>query len=438
MSSRFCNINQISNSQYIDSWENKNTKEKTIRDIKLLEEFLHLKKESRKICEIPPEDLNSYLAEFIRSVKRKDGKDFEPSSLRSFISSFERHLKRENYPSSIITDRCFETTRKCLLSKQKELKSEGRGNKDHAAATLTDKDIDILYENQLLGLHSPESIVNTLWLNNSIHFGLRGCQEHRKMFWEDVKLVKDSEGVDYLEYTERQTKTRTGTDTENTRKVKPKMFATSTERNPVAVYKAYSEMRPANMNTPEAPFYLGINHTKIKNTNKNWFKSAPMGVNKLFSLMKTMCKKANLENERLTNHSARKYMIQTLNDNEIPPSHIMQISGHKNVQSITNYSHVNINQQKRISNILSSGGEESCIVPAEKKAKKSLEVQSATASTTTTTEGQIPLKLFEGAVIHGGDFHITINTLNESPTLPTVTKKKERRWKRLVIDSDSD
>ena len=46
------------------------------------------------------------------------------------------------------------------------------------------------------------------------------------MFWEDIKLVTDSEGVEYLEYTERQTKTRT----ENIRKVKPKMFATSTER----------------------------------------------------------------------------------------------------------------------------------------------------------------------------------------------------------------
>ena len=68
------------------------------------------------------------------------------------------------------------------------------------------------------------------------------------------------------------------------------MFATSTETNPVAVYKAYSEMQPANMNTAEAPFYLGINHTKIKNIDKTRFKSAPMGVNKLFSLMKTMCK----------------------------------------------------------------------------------------------------------------------------------------------------
>ena len=55
------------------------------------------------------------------------------------------------------------------------------------------------------------------------------------MFWEDVKLVKDCQGVEYLEYTARQTKTRTGTDTENTRKVKPKMFASSTERNPEVV-----------------------------------------------------------------------------------------------------------------------------------------------------------------------------------------------------------
>ena len=41
-----------------------------------------------------------------------------------------------------------------------------------------------------------------------------------------------------------------------------------------------------------------------------------------------------------TNHSARKYMMQTLNDGEILPSH-MWISDHKNVQSIINYRSVN-------------------------------------------------------------------------------------------------
>ena len=46
------------------------------------------------------------------------------------------------------------------------------------------------------------------------------------------------------------------------------------------------------------------------------------------------------EKAGITNHSARKRMIQKLNDTDIPPTHIMQISGHGNVQSINNYSNV--------------------------------------------------------------------------------------------------
>ena len=46
-------------------------------------------------------------------------------------------------------------------------------------------------------------------------------------------------------------------------------------------------------------------------------------------------------------------MIQTLNDKDIPLRHIMQLSGHKNVQSINNYSHVSQEQQKSMSRILS-------------------------------------------------------------------------------------
>ena len=106
------------------------------------------------------------------------------------------------------------------------------------------------------------------------------------------------------------------------------------------------------MNKPDAPFYLGVNHT-TKNSDKSWFKANAMGVNKLNSLMKTMAEKSGLDNSHLTNHSARKRMIQTLNDKDIPPSHIMQLSGHKNVQSINNYSHVSQEQQKSMSRILS-------------------------------------------------------------------------------------
>ena len=68
--------------------------------------------------------------------------------------------------------------------------------------------------------------------------------------------------------------------------------------------------------------------------------------------MNTMAEKAGLDATNLTNHSRRKRMIQKLNDEGVPPTHIMQISGHKNVQSL-NYSTLSERQQKNISNILS-------------------------------------------------------------------------------------
>ena len=34
-----------------------------------------------------------------------------------------------------------------------------------------------MYENGLLGILSAEALVNTLWLLNKAHFGMRGCEE---------------------------------------------------------------------------------------------------------------------------------------------------------------------------------------------------------------------------------------------------------------------
>ena len=89
------------------------------------------------------------------------------------------------------------------------------------------------------------------------------------------------------------------------------------------VYKVYSEKRPSSMKDSDSPFYLGINYTKNP-TEKPWLKASAMGVNKLNSqLMKTMADKAGFdEKRRLTNHSARKTMVQKLNDSNIPPTHI--------------------------------------------------------------------------------------------------------------------
>ena len=129
------------------------------------------------------------------------------------------------------------------------------------------------------------------------------------------------------------------------------MFAVSNnEKSPVKAYKGYAEKRTAEMKTYDhAPFYLPVNDVK-SGSSKPWFKNAPVGVNKLDTLMKTMTEKSgpkpNFKN------SDRKTMIQTLVNNDVPPTDIMQLSGHKNVQSITSYSTVSQKQQLNTSHTL--------------------------------------------------------------------------------------
>ena len=78
---------------YIIEQQNKYTRAKTTRDVKLLTEFLREKHEQRNPEDTEAKELNEYLCKFILSVKRKDGKDFEPFSLRGLFSSFNQHLK---------------------------------------------------------------------------------------------------------------------------------------------------------------------------------------------------------------------------------------------------------------------------------------------------------------------------------------------------------
>ena len=59
---------------YIIEQQNKNTRAKTTRDVKLLIEFLREKHDQRNPEDIEAEELNEYLCEFIPSVKHKTAK----------------------------------------------------------------------------------------------------------------------------------------------------------------------------------------------------------------------------------------------------------------------------------------------------------------------------------------------------------------------------
>ena len=158
------------------------------------------------------------------------------------------------------------------------------------------------------------------------------------------QIVKENNTLIGEYFVERQTKTRTGENLRNQIQVNPRIYenkaAKSAECDRGQVYKVYKDKRPENMLQPDSPFYLAVNYFKTKAQSKsegsNWLKSQSMGVNKLNSFMKEMTEAAEISVK--TNHSERKTLVQTLQDNDVPPNQIVQITGHKNLQSANNYS----------------------------------------------------------------------------------------------------
>ena len=184
----------------------------------------------------------------------------------------------------------------------------------------------------LLGTSSPEALLNTLWLKNTLHFGLCGCQEHRDKCWGMLLYTKQHVGKSFWSSTRGKPKLEMGQHYRDVRPVTPKMFATDGSEKillSVVVYKHFAERRPQQMMNGDSPFYLAVDNLKLKSLGtKTWFKGNAVGINKINSLMKTMAQKAGLENNRLRNHSGRKTMIQSLGHSDVSPTHIVQLAGH--------------------------------------------------------------------------------------------------------------
>ena len=100
---------------YVQGSKNKNTTDKTRRDTNRFKDYVLLEREMREIQDIPPPELNIYLGDFIKGLKQKNGKEYEPDSISSFYRYFyysinskkmnrnthKRHIKYTSINTSI-------------------------------------------------------------------------------------------------------------------------------------------------------------------------------------------------------------------------------------------------------------------------------------------------------------------------------------------------
>ena len=154
----------------------------------------------------------------------------------------------------------------------------------------------------------------------------------------------------------------------------------------------------------DSPFYLAINYKPIAGS--KWYKKQRMGKDRIGQFMKRIACDGSLKG-RKTNHSARKTMIISLASSNIPDTQIMQLSGHRNVQSLNSYKQASLQQQQKMSHILSSYNKEVTSGQIQKRDTEFSPQQHPASS-----NSAMPPELLQGATISHSTIHINCNTSN--------------------------
>ncbi|KAE8593033.1 hypothetical protein XENTR_v10018953 [Xenopus tropicalis] len=416
---------------FIQEQKNKNTMRKTKSDISTLLSFTQQVKENRKIEDIPHEELDLLLSKFILALKRKDGKEYEPHTVRCLIGSIDRYLKEQNYPQPILhgNNREFPLTNKTLSAKIKYLKKQGKGNHPNKGEALTDEDIENLYKTEILSLHNPSSLLNLLFFNNGIHFALR-TKEQYDLQWGDITLKIDNKGNQYLEYNERRT--RTAEHPQNVKVVKPRMYGTpeTPERDPITAYIKFKNNRPPSMLAPDSPFYLAPN-TKYNPGYSLWYRAMKIGIHKMRLMMTSMKIKASLpESRRIKNNLIRKTIMQNLTFHHLSLTEAEQSSGHMDIDCISNYSLVSDQIQQTLLYTIQKDSENQ---PEIATSSGSAAAPPLFCNVQENINSRIMLDSIVGRKFTSDSNNMALNIYNES-----VTSEPPSKRAKIVCDSDSD
>lgn len=337
--------------------ENKNTKKNTAWAIRIWQEWAQL-------CEIPnilsltAANLDYFLCRFILEARRKDGDHYPPRTLYMISCGILRYL-RDNGVTDLNfldeKDERFIQFRKTLDGRMKQLHADGKGTTRRQAEPITPGKEEALWTSGELGDHSADALLNTVFYYNTKLFGLRAIDEHRNLQCEQFNVGTDTRGV-YVEFNGRSTKTLKGGIKQRNVEAKSIRHYSSMPESDRCVFKLYSKYLDLIGNSGD--FYRrplsGLRYSR-----------QVVGVNKLSTLIKSMCNKAGLTGF-FTNHSGKRTCATTLFNNGVDEQLICERTGHRS-NAVRAYKRPSPDQQVQISGLLDPPKPDGTLPPPDKR-----------------------------------------------------------------------
>ena len=288
--------------------------------------------------------VDTCLSYFVVEVRKTDGSLYPRSSLYSILCGIWRYLGEKGKMGMNFLenkDERFYKFRKVFDVRLKQLRSIGISTFLRQAKPITPRKKETLWLAGELGSHSAQFLLSSVFYFNCKLFGLQARDEHRNLQCQQITLGKEENGP-YIEFQGRASKNIHGGI--NHRKIRSKHIkhycSNSGARNVYDIYQTYMKAVGNEGNFYKRP----LSGNGIR------FSQQTIGVNKLGSIIKNMCAKANIL-DYFTNHLGKRTCATSLYQAGINDLEICRRTGHRG-NAVNLYKVQSVQQMKQVSAIL--------------------------------------------------------------------------------------
>ena len=304
------------------------------------------------------EDLCEVLSQFITEVRKEGGERYPGKTLHEIVSSLQKYFEMKGKQVQLFAvGGQFDKLQKALDVEMKISTSNKLGLQRKQAQVISEEMENDLWGKKILGDSCPKVLLRTTLYLIGLNFGMRARDEHRNLSIRNFSFHCDSEGREYLLYSEGVSKTIQGG--LKHRKLTPKVSRAYAnvqcpEKCIVRIVKSYIERCPKE--ALDNAFYLKpLQNYEQK---KFWYCSVPLGHNTLKNVVQSMMKEAGVDGF-FTNHSLRATAATRLFQENVDDKLIRGVTGHRS-ESLQSYKRVSDKQLAKVSNIVQSGKEGIC------------------------------------------------------------------------------
>ncbi|XP_073687047.1 uncharacterized protein KIAA1958 isoform X2 [Garra rufa] len=305
--SRCANVTQADLDELEHNRNESSTVKQTVWAVNCFKAWLREKQLTIDFKTVEKSELNPVLREFYGSIRTSKGELYGISSYVGLRAGLNRFMNEPpiNRAWNLMQDTDFRAANNVFKGVVKQIRRSGRDITTHYPP-ISPEDQHQLKHSPALDPGNPKGLLNKVWYDIQLHFGLRGKEGNRHLQPDSFALNRDPNGFKYFTMALNE-------EAKNIQEKDKKNRRTMYEEPgnplcPVASLEKYLSKIPADAKA----LYLQPKRTYVI-SDEMWYTSFPLGVNYLSQMLPKICKEAGMRTT-YTNHSLRLTAIQRLTE----------------------------------------------------------------------------------------------------------------------------